>query len=87
MGHLEESLKYFEKELGLTKELHESNPGNISLLKGLGISYYKLSMINKAMGDDEKGKEYFSHWKNIISLLAENLPQVPKYREWNRLEY
>jgi hypothetical protein len=71
----------------LGKELYESNPRNVSLLEGLGISCYKLAMIYKAIGNDGNGKEYFSQWENLISLLAENLQQVPKYRQWNEVEY
>ena len=57
---MEEALKYFENYNQLTKELYESNPRNINLLEGLGISYYKLSMIYRAIGNDGKGKEYCS---------------------------
>jgi len=84
---MEEALKYFEKHNQFQKELHELNPQNINLFEILGISFYKLANIYKAIGNDEKGKEYFSQWKNIISFLAENFPQVPKYREWNKIEY
>lgn len=69
------------------KEHHISNPQNVSLLENLGISYYKLAMIYKAMVNDQAGRENFEEWKKIISFLAENLPQVPKYQEWNKLEY
>jgi len=87
MGHMEETLKYFEMRSALGKELYESNPRNINLLEGLGISYYKLAMIYKAIGNNEKGKEYFSQWESIISFQAENLPHVQKYREWDKIEY
>jgi len=39
------------------------------------------------MGNNDKGKESFSQWKNIISFLAENLPQVPKYKKWSKVKY
>jgi hypothetical protein len=44
-------------------------------------------MICKEMGNNDKGNEYFAQWKNIISILAKNLPQVPKYKKWKNLEY
>ena len=81
MGHMGKALKYFEKGLELTKELYESNLRNTNLLEDLAISYYKLAMINKVKSNIEKGKEYFSQWKDIISFLVEKLPQVPRYRE------
>jgi len=84
---MEDSLKYFDEALKLSKELYESNPRNVNLHEGLGISYYKLAMICKEMGNNDKGNEYFAQWKNIISFLAENLPQVPKYKKWKNLEY
>ena len=87
MGHMEEALKYFEKRSALGQELYESNPHNISLFEGLGISYYKIAMIFKVMGNDDKGKEYFAQWKGIISVLAKNMPQIPKYQQWNQIEY
>jgi tetratricopeptide (TPR) repeat protein len=87
MGNMEEAVEYFEQYNQLNKEQYESNPRNNSLLEGLGISYYKLAVIYKEMGNDEKGKAYFSQWKNIISILLENLPQVPKYMQWNEMEY
>ncbi len=87
MGHMDEALKYFENYNQLERELYESNPRNVNLLEGLGISYYKLAMICKEMSNNDKGNEYFAQWKNIISLLTENLLQVPKYKKWNNLEY
>ena len=81
MGHMGKALKYFEKDLELAKELFESNPRNTNLLEDLAISYYKLAMINKAKSNIEKGKEYFSQWKDIISFLVEKLPQVSRYRQ------
>ena len=87
MGHMEEALKYFENDLELTKELYEANPRNIGLLEGLGISYYKLAMLYKAIGNNTTGKKRFVEWKKIIAFLAANLPQVPKYKEWDKIEY
>ena len=87
MGNIEEALKYFENYLALTKELYEANPHSITLFEGLAISYYKLAMICKTQNDDEKGKSYFEEWKKMISYLAENIPQVPKYGDWNIVEY
>ena len=87
MGRMEDALKYFDEALKLSKELYESNPRNVNLHEGLGISYYKLAMICKEMGKNDKGNEYFALWKNIISFLAKNLPQVPKYKKWKNLEY
>ncbi len=69
------------------KELYKSNPNNIGLLEGLGISYYKLAMINKEMSNDKEGRENFAECKKIVSFLAENFPQVPKYKEWKLEEY
>jgi tetratricopeptide (TPR) repeat protein len=86
-SHLEEALDDFLNAAKLFKELYESNPENIIALERQGISYYKLAMIYKEMGNDDKGREYFSQWKNIISHLAENLPKVPKYAEWNNIQY
>jgi tetratricopeptide (TPR) repeat protein len=87
MGHMEEALKYFDDEVRLFKELYEANPRNINLLEGLGISYYKLAMIYKSAGNNKNGMERFKQWKDIISFLAKNVPQVSKYREWDKIEY
>jgi tetratricopeptide (TPR) repeat protein len=87
MGHQEEALKYFELRSELGKELYEANPRSISLLEGLGISYYKLAMLYKAVGNNTIGRERFTEWKRIISFLAANLPQVQKYRDWDKVEY
>jgi tetratricopeptide (TPR) repeat protein/energy-coupling factor transporter ATP-binding protein EcfA2 len=87
MGHLEEALKYFELYNKLEKELYEANPQNVSLLGGLGISYYKLAMIYKEIGNNQTGREHFAEWKKIISFLAQNVPGVSKYREWDKFEY
>jgi len=56
---MEEALKYFEKDLELTKELYESNPRNESLKNGLAISNEKLGSLHQAMG----------HWKKPFKLL------------------
>ena len=87
MGHMEQALKYFENDLELTKELYEANPRSIKLFEGLAISYYKLAMAYKAKNDDKNGRYYFGEWKKMISYLAENIPQVPKYQDWNQVEY
>ena len=71
----------------LGKELYESNPQNVQLLEGLGISYYKLAMVYKQTGNNHPGKENFAQWKNIISHLVTNMPQVSKYQEWDDVEY
>ena len=87
MGHMDEALKYFENFNQLLNELYEANPRNISLLEGLGISYYKLAMIYKSAGNNKNGMERFKQWKDIISFLAKNVPQVSKYKEWDKIEY
>lgn len=87
MGHLEEALKHFETCLRLKKEFYEANPRNIHLLEGLGIAYYNLSMLCKEAGKDPLGRARFGQWRNIISMLVNTMPQVPKYQEWDRLEY
>jgi tetratricopeptide (TPR) repeat protein len=87
MSHMEEALKNFENYNQLKKELYEANPRNVNLLEGLGISYYKLAMLYKSTGNDTIGKERFVECKKIISFLAANLPQVPKYREMNKVEF
>ena len=87
MSHLEEALKYFDEDFKLSKELNEASPGNIDFLKDLGISYYALAMTYKALGNDKIGNEKFIQWKKIISSLTKNFPQVPKYTQWNQLEY
>jgi len=33
------------------------------------------------------GQAYFAEWKKIISFLAQNIPQVAKYQQWNQLRY
>ena len=55
MGHMEQALKYFELYNKLGKELYESNPQNVQLLEDLGISYYKLAMISKEIGNNQTG--------------------------------
>lgn len=44
-------------------------------------------MIYKEIGNNQAGRERFAEWKNIISFLAKNVPQVSKYREWDKVEY
>jgi len=83
----DQALEYFNNCHQLKKELFESNPSNIRIIEGRGISFYKLAMVYKAKGDHKSGKENFLQWQNIISHLAKNLPQVPRYQEWNLLEY
>ncbi len=87
LSHNNRALEHFNKYNELTKELYEINSQDVSLLKGLGISYYKLAMLYKQMGNNNRGKEKFSEWKKIISFLAQNLPEVQKYQQWNELEY
>jgi len=87
LGKLDQALEFYNKSNHLMKELYESNPRNIGLLEGLDISYYKLAVIYKAIGNDEAGRTNFAEWTKIISWLAENLPEVPKYQEWKRVEY
>lgn len=87
LGKFDLALEFFNKYNELCKELYVRNPQSVQLLEGLGISYYKLAMINKALGDHKNGNENFLQWKNIISHLANNLPQVPKYQQWNSIQY
>ncbi len=44
-------------------------------------------MIYKANGDNINGKVYFTEWKQRISFLAENIPQVPEYAKLNKIDY
>jgi tetratricopeptide (TPR) repeat protein len=87
MGHMEEAVKYFEHYNRLGKELYEANLRNLNLLERLGVSYYKLAMLYKAVGNNTIGKERFAEWKKIISFLATNVPQVDRYRDWDKVEY
>ena len=87
MGHTEQALKYFENYNQLKKELYEANPRSISLYEGLAISYYKLAMVYKAKNDDKNGLANFAEVKRIVGYLAENFPQIPKYREMKKVEY
>ncbi len=87
LGNFDQALEYFKLRSDLGKELYESNPQNVQLLEGLGISYYKLAMVYKQTGNNHPGKENFAQWKNIISHLVTNMPQVSKYQEWDDVEY
>ena len=86
-GNLGQSLQYYNEYNKLMKELYTSNPQNINLLENLGISYYKLTIIYKAMWNDQVGRANFAEWKKIILFLAEKFPQVSKYEQWKRVEY
>ena len=56
--------------------------------RDLGFHIIRLAILYKAMEQQWiKERKNFSQWENIISLLTENLLQVPKYKKWNNLEY
>ncbi|MEI6143927.1 MAG: hypothetical protein WCP85_31925, partial [Mariniphaga sp.] len=59
----------------------------VGLFEGLAISYYKLAMVYKAKKDNRNGKIQFVEWKRIISYLAENVPEIARFRDWNEVEY
>jgi hypothetical protein len=44
-------------------------------------------MLYKFIGNNTMGKERFAEWKKIISFLAANVPQVQKYRDWDKIKY
>ena len=87
MGQMEEAIKHFEYRYKFSKELYDANPRNIELLESLAISYYKLAMVYKAVGNNTTAKQRFAEWKRIISFLVANVPQVSKYRDWDKVEF
>jgi len=86
-GDFDKALHFFNLLIELIKELYEANPKSENIKNGLAISYHRLGAISEAKGDDKTGKEQFAEWKRIISYLAENFPQVSKYKGWNKVEY
>ncbi len=86
-GRYNQALDIFLKFCMQFYDLYQSNPENILVLEGLGISYYRLALVYKSTGDHTLGNNYFLQWKNIISYLAKNLPQISKYQQWNEVEY
>jgi len=87
LGDFDKALQFFNLDIELTKELYDANPKSVALFEGLAISYYKLAMVYKAKGDNENGMKNFKEVKRIVSILAENFPQIPKYKNWNKVEY
>ena len=55
MGHMDQTLEYFEKAYELTKEISEANPRSEELKNGLGISYENLGAINHSLGSLGRG--------------------------------
>lgn len=87
IGKLDKALECFNLRYQLTKELYKANPKSVEILEDLAISYYKMAMVYKAKGDRKNGRKFFDEWKKIISYLAQNFPQIPKYQKWNNIKY
>jgi tetratricopeptide (TPR) repeat protein len=87
LGNLKKACYYMEKDLEIMKGLSNENPNDFNILEDLGKVYNNLAKLYKASGNYSLGKERFAEWKNIISILSENLPQEPKYNEWDKIEY
>ena len=73
-------------ETDLFKELYDANPHSVQLLEGLGVSYFKLAGVQKELGEMPAAREYFQEWRRIITTLAQNFPDIPKYRGWLQAE-
>jgi tetratricopeptide (TPR) repeat protein len=87
MGHMEESLKYFEQRSILGKELYESNPRNESLKNGLAISYSKLGSIHQAMGHMEEALKYFEQDIELTKELYESNPRNESLKNGLAISY
>jgi tetratricopeptide (TPR) repeat protein len=86
-GNLIEAFNNYLAANELLSELNKTNPTDINIYTRWGISFYKISMILKAMNDNENGQQYFLLWKKMIEFLVGRYPDVSDFKQWNALTY
>ncbi len=87
LGNLNKGCYYMEKDLEIMKELSHDNPHDLNILEDLAKVYYNLAMLYKDTGKNSIGEVHFAEWKKIIMYLAATLPEVQKYREYDKIRY
>ncbi len=73
-GNLDKALKFFEDNLKLTKELHETFPDNMDYKNGLAVSYGKLGEAHTSLGNLDKALKFFEDFLKLTKKLNETFP-------------
>ncbi|MCI4669911.1 MAG: hypothetical protein MRZ79_17375, partial [Bacteroidia bacterium] len=81
---LEEALKYFELDLGITQELYDSYPQNVSFKNGLALSYANLGEYYKK-SDKDKARKNYVQAKVLWEELTKDFPSYAQFRKFLNL--
>ncbi|MEM9546556.1 MAG: tetratricopeptide repeat protein [Bacteroidota bacterium] len=86
-GDLEKALGYFEEDLKLMQELHESHPSRTDFKNGLAISYAKLGETQSSLGNLEKALGYFEEYLKLMKELHESHPSHADFKNGLAISY
>jgi tetratricopeptide (TPR) repeat protein len=87
LGNLPMALTFFEKDIELTKELHEAYPQNVDSKNGLAISYSKLGATHTALGNLPKALTFFEQFNQLEAALHEVYPQNVDFKNGLAISY
>ncbi len=87
LGNLPEALTFFEKDIELSKELHEAEPQNVSFKNGLAASYSKLGETHTALGNLPQGLDAYSMTNQMFEELHEAYPQNVSFKNSLAISY
>jgi len=75
IGHMEEAINYFVKNLKLVEELLDNNP-SYKLLTNWLIPFIKLGDLHLAMGHTKDALYYFELHKMVSKKIFDDYPQI-----------
>lgn len=82
LGNLDQALRFFEKDIDLSKELFKDYPNNVDYKNNLAVSYFKLGELER---DKPNGKEKAIHYFRKCQLLLQELVEQAKgHREYQQ---
>ena len=80
-GNLDQALRFFEKDIELSKELYDAYPQNVSFKNGLAISYYQLGRFYRDYQDDRvEAKQNFEQCYKLWEGLSEAYPAYVEFK-------
>jgi tetratricopeptide (TPR) repeat protein len=87
LGELDKARSFFELDMALTKQLHESNPKSEDLKNNLAISYSRLGDIHQAFGELDKARSFFELCMELMKQLYESNPKSEDFKNGLAISY
>ena len=74
LGHGEQALEFYQKQLDLAEELHRRNPNSADFARDLSVSYDRMCDLHRGLGHGEQALEFYEKYLAIAEELHRRNP-------------